>query len=415
MRMKMGLGFLLVAFLVTVAHLLIQSLFPASVNLFWKNLAFVSSAILVGMLAAVVISGMFTRPLRELAFVSRVISGGDLTRTVPAGGNDEVGELASSFNRMVGSLLRVITEARAVGEQVRYSAQSLSRTTKEMNQTTRNISETVVRIAQGAEDEAAMVARSVEITRGFVDSVQAIAQRAEQAAVTAREARTMAEKGGEHARIAADRISWMVDKICEARETVKGFEQKSSRIQHTVEGIQAIAQQTHLLALNAAIEAARAGEHGRGFAVVADEVRKLSVDARNLAAEIAGMADEITGGAAHVVAAMNSSTTAAREGQDVVRLASKALEGILAGTETAVERMGSITHLTETQKDASSSLVQTTDRLAGIARANAEETRKASAASMEQSRSMEAISRSAEDLASSTDSLMELISRFRVV
>lgn len=415
MRMKMGLGFLLVAFLVTVAHLLIQSLFPASVNLFWKNLAFVSSAILVGMLAAVVISGMFTRPLRELAFVSRVISRGDLTRTVPAGGNDEVGELASSFNRMVGSLLRVITEARAVGEQVRYSAQSLSRTTKEMNQTTRNISETVVRIAQGAEDEAAMVARSVEITRGFDDSVQAIAQRAEQAAVTARKARTMAEKGGEHARIAADRISWMADRICEARETVKGFEQKSSRIQHTVEGIQAIAQQTHLLALNAAIEAARAGEHGRGFAVVADEVRKLSVDARNLAAEIAGMADEITGGAAQVVAAMNSSTTAAREGQDVVRLASKALEGILAGTETAVERMGSITHLTETQKDASSSLVQTTDRLAGIARANAEETRKASAASMEQSRSMEAISRSAEDLASSTDSLMELISRFRVV
>lgn len=45
-----------------------------------------------------------TRPLRRMAEATAAMAGGDYTRRVTAGGNDEVGELARSFNAMAAEL-----------------------------------------------------------------------------------------------------------------------------------------------------------------------------------------------------------------------------------------------------------------------------------------------------------------------
>jgi two-component system NtrC family sensor kinase len=63
---------------------------------------------LTAMLAAIVVSSLFSRrlstPVRALVEASRRVAAGDLETKVPVTSNDEIGELASSFNTMAASL-----------------------------------------------------------------------------------------------------------------------------------------------------------------------------------------------------------------------------------------------------------------------------------------------------------------------
>lgn len=72
-----------------------------------------------------------------------------------------------------------------------------------------------------------------------------------------------------------------MDELDRAMELIKDC---TNKVVENTESIKAISAQTGLLALNAAIEAARAGTAGKGFAVVADEVKKLAGDSERVTA-----------------------------------------------------------------------------------------------------------------------------------
>lgn len=425
MRNKLLAAFLLLALAMILIHwssegLVDRIVADANENggesflLDWGWVLRISATLLVGIVAATILSRNFTRRLEGLAGAARRVADGDLNVSVTVKGDDEVADLARSFRAMKDSLLNVVQEVRSTSDRILASAQGLSATSEEMNATTQEIAATAQNIAQGAENQAEMVNRTTGITRSLAESIEKIADGAREARLAAEESGSKAVAGRELARRASGTLAEVTESVRSASRAVEGFQSQALEINKTVAVITNIAQQTHLLALNAAIEASRAGEQGRGFAVVAEEVGKLADSTRRFAVQISDLADQINAGSSGVLDAMKETRQSADEGSGTVAEAASTLEEIVQSVESTRGRVEEISTLSLEQARGEEGLVKAIEEIARIAEDNAAGTQEASAATEEQTASMEELSASAQDLARFSEKLRELISLFKV-
>jgi len=248
--------------------------------------------------AGMLLANTILRPLTLMkANLDDIAAGeGDLTRRLTITSQDELGELAGSFNRFVDKihgLVRQITEMTSqltglvtqVSDQAQRSDQAMERQRHETDQVATAINE-------------------------MSAAAQEVAKSAQNAAVAAQQTD---EEGQTAKRVVAGSIKQihaLVDDIRSSGVSLDSLQQDVSSIVGVLGVIRSIAEQTNLLALNAAIEAARAGEAGRGFAVVADEVRALASRTQISTQEIQGMIDRLQAGTQSAVEAMRRSSEA---------------------------------------------------------------------------------------------------------
>ncbi len=371
------------------------------------------AAIPLGLIVATLTARNLMRTIRPLADATTIISEGDLTRDVAAASNDELGDLAEAFNRMVASLRQIVLEVKATSEQVTTQALALSTSAEEMNSSTGEIAGTVEQIAKGAEHQAGLVEQVSKLMREMAGAINEIAARAKSAAEAASEAGYTAQTGGKSAREAMAKMKEVFGIMEASAQSVRGFSEKTQQIGTIVDVITKIAQQTHLLALNAAIEAARAGEAGGAFSVVAEEVRKLATEAGSSAEKIAEIIREIRAENTKVVGAMEVAIREVSGGREALTFTGQALEEIVKVVLDEVRKVQEISGLTQQQTQGAEALVKTIDEIAKVAEDNAASSEEASAATTEQTASMDHMAESAQQLSALADKLRNLVARFR--
>ncbi|MGF6399509.1 methyl-accepting chemotaxis protein [Pseudomonas frederiksbergensis] len=248
--------------------------------------------------AGMLLANTILRPLNLMkANLDDIAAGeGDLTRRLTITSQDELGQLAGSFNRFVDKihgLVRQITEMTSqltglvnqVSDQAQRSDQAMERQRHETDQVATAINE-------------------------MSAAAQEVAKSAQNAAVAAQQTD---EEGQAAKRVVAGsivKIHALVNDIRSSGVSLDSLQKDVSSIVSVLGVIRSIAEQTNLLALNAAIEAARAGEAGRGFAVVADEVRALASRTQISTQEIQSMIDRLQAGTQSAVEAMRRSSEA---------------------------------------------------------------------------------------------------------
>ncbi len=271
-------------------------------------------ALLVGILAAVIITRQITRPLRETLAVVEKIAAGDLTHNMRVTRRDELGVLQQGIQRMGSTLRDLITGIRDGVTQIASAAEELSAVTEE---TSAGVNSQKVETDQVATAMHEMAA-----------TVQEVARNAEHASEAATEADGQARAGDQVVAEAISQIERLAEEVHRSTEAMGLLQQESQKIGSVMDVIKSVAEQTNLLALNAAIEAARAGEAGRGFAVVADEVRGLAQRTQKSTEEIEELVAGLQSGTQQVANVMLGSRNLTDSSVELTRKAGASLESI---------------------------------------------------------------------------------------
>ena len=277
-------------------------------------------ALVLGMIAAWVITRQIVIPLQRTLKTVERIAAGDLTQDHYTDRRDELGQLQQAIQRMTQGLRELIGGISDGVTQIASAAEELSAVTE---QTSAGVNSQKVETDQVATAMHEMAA-----------TVQEVARNAEEASEAAVAADQQAREGDNVVAQAIAQIEKLAIEVGHSTDAMGHLKRESDKIGSVLDVIKSVAQQTNLLALNAAIEAARAGEAGRGFAVVADEVRSLAQRTQKSTEEIEELIAGLQSGTQQVSSSMDNSRALTDNSVELTRRAGESLGNITRTVST---------------------------------------------------------------------------------
>jgi len=292
------------------------------------------AAAVVLVAAIVLLAAILARRLHRLTLVRDAMheigeGDGDLSRRIDAHGEDELAQIAGSFNHFTGKLSAVLAQIREAAQSVRVASEEIATGNHDLSSRTELT-------ASSLEQTAASMQQLTETVRHNADA-------ARQANQLVAQASSVAGHGGV-----------VVGNVVSTMEQINTASHKIADIIQVIDGI---AFQTNILALNAAVEAARAGEQGRGFAVVAGEVRSLAGRSAEAAREIRAL--------------ISTSVEQVDAGSRLVRDAGTTMTDIVNSVQRVNDIMAEITASTSEQSTSIAEVGQAVSHLDQMTQQNA--------------------------------------------
>ncbi|SHK36593.1 HAMP domain-containing protein [Desulfatibacillum alkenivorans DSM 16219] len=253
------------------------------------------------------------KPLRKVASVLKNIAEGegDLTARLEVKGQDEIAQLAASYNVFVEKIQFLVSKIKENADILATSTSQISATASELSASATENSSTMSQVSTTAEEvkQTSMLAH---------EKAELVARQAEDSA-------QISEEGEEATREAVEGMQRIKDEMEYIAESIVKLSEHSQNIGEIIEAVNEIANESNLLSVNASIEASKAGEYGKGFGVVAQEVKSLSDQSRQATSQVKAILNDIQTSTSAAVMAMERGSKAVETG---VKLASRSGEAI---------------------------------------------------------------------------------------
>lgn len=283
--------------------------------------AIVTAMILVVGGLLIFMATRIAKPIRATdAFFQDIAEGqGDLTARLKVHSNDEIGDMAKSFNIFADKLQGMVGYIAEESVQINTSAGSLTKISGDLTtvaEDTLGKSNTAAAAVEEMSANMAVVATSMDEAAA---GLNAVASAIEEMTSTINEIAETSEK----ARIITDNA---VKQSSDASVSVDALGTAAREITKVLETITEISKQVNLLALNATIEAARAGDAGKGFAVVANEIKDLANQTAQASEQIKERIDSIQSTTKATVTVIENISRVVGENSEIVNTIATAVE-----------------------------------------------------------------------------------------
>lgn len=294
-----------------------------------------------------------------------------------------------------------ITDAfNATLESLRGLVQQVLDASQQVSYQAKANTESVVNLSKNAGVQTQSIDIATESVADMAQSIEAVSKTAQNAAAIARQGNEAAKEGQETMDQTVSSIYKIRSGVAEISKKSKRLAESSLEISKIVGIISGISEKTNLLAFNASIEAARAGENGQGFRIVADEVRRLAEMVNFSAQEIEQVILGIQEETAEMTRMMEESTTEVVTGTQLVQKTKETLQNLASISEEIDHLLASISTSTESQRLTSVAVTETMQEVAEVAK--------------ETSTSSQTVSTALLELGAIAEELQNSASRFKV-
>ncbi|MED1111963.1 methyl-accepting chemotaxis protein [Bacillus paramycoides] len=371
--------------------------------------------IVVAIILAWWFSGKLVKPIQQIDTKLKELSSqeGDLTARLQVNSNDEIGAIATSFNKMLENLQHIINRVQKTSVEVQNASENMLEKTNTSLDATIKVQNSMSNLNASIQSQTSSMEESSTAMDDMSISVQRIAESASSVA-------ELAVVTSEHANDGSTVIQKSISQMTTIHEAVNATSEVVERlITHTkyidtaVQSISNIAEQTNLLALNASIEAARAGEQGKGFAVVADEVRKLAEQSKTAATDINQLLHQIQNDTETASSMMSQGRSEAFEGINVIREAGSSFTTIVDQVNKVSTQIQDISATAEEMAASAEEMNASLNNIASISNEVSSETAATAQSAEQKVVVMNEMALTAKQMKQTVEELDQLVSHFK--